>query len=165
MVRDLIFNTAGGMFEGQKLKAIAPSGPSGGFLPAQLKVENLPEKFVKEKLPPGTKVYDILDLPLDLNTVGALGSMLGAAFVVYGDRADIVENALNCVEFLNAAAPIANRTPPAVMMTAPMAATTRPRPRTRWRTPSPRVSPTTAYAKPSSSRLGQVASLTVTTSS
>ncbi len=25
--------------------------------------------------------------------------MLGAAFVVYGDRADMVENALNCVEF------------------------------------------------------------------
>ena len=25
--------------------------------------------------------------------------MLGAAFVVYGDRADMVEKALNCVEF------------------------------------------------------------------
>jgi NADH:ubiquinone oxidoreductase subunit F (NADH-binding)/NADH:ubiquinone oxidoreductase subunit E len=98
-VRDLVMNTAGGMYEGQKLKAIAPSGPSGGFLPAQIKVESLPPKFVKEKLPPGTQIYDILDLPLDLNTVGAMGGMLGAAFVVYGDRADIVENALNCVEF------------------------------------------------------------------
>ena len=28
-----------------------------------------------------------------------MGSMLGAAFVVYGDRADMVEQALNCVEF------------------------------------------------------------------
>ncbi len=32
-VRDLVFNTAGGMRDGQRLKAIAPSGPSGGFIP------------------------------------------------------------------------------------------------------------------------------------
>jgi NADH:ubiquinone oxidoreductase subunit F (NADH-binding) len=42
---------------------------------------------------------NILDLPLDLNTLGAMGAMLGAAFVVYGDKRDMVENALNCVEF------------------------------------------------------------------
>src|SRR5207302_8384079 len=40
-LRELIFETAGGMFDGQKLKAIAPSGPSGGFLPAVARVENL----------------------------------------------------------------------------------------------------------------------------
>ncbi|MBY0524356.1 MAG: NAD(P)H-dependent oxidoreductase subunit E [Gemmataceae bacterium] len=98
-VRDLIFNTAGGMRGRQRLKAIAPSGPSGGFLPAKIKVENLPPKFVQEKMKPGDKTLDILDVPLDLNTLGAMGSMLGAAFVVYGDQADIVENALNCTEF------------------------------------------------------------------
>ena len=98
-VRDLVFNTAGGMYGEQKLKAIAPSGPSGGFLPARIKRELLPEKFAKERLADGATDYDILDLPLDLNTVGAMGRMLGAAFVVYGDRADMVENALNCVEF------------------------------------------------------------------
>jgi NADH:ubiquinone oxidoreductase subunit F (NADH-binding) len=38
-------------------------------------------------------------MTLDLNTLGAIGSMLGAAFVVYGDRADMVEQALNCVQF------------------------------------------------------------------
>jgi formate dehydrogenase beta subunit len=98
-VRDLVFNTAGGMRDGQKLKAIASSGPSGGFIPARIKRELLPEKFVKERLAPGAADYDVLDLPLDLNTVGAMGGMLGAAFVVYGDRADMVDNALNCVEF------------------------------------------------------------------
>jgi formate dehydrogenase beta subunit len=98
-VRDLVFNTAGGMRDGQKLKAIASSGPSGGFIPARIKRELLPEKFVKDRLAPGAADYDVLDLPLDLNTVGAMGGMLGAAFVVYGDRADMVENALNCVEF------------------------------------------------------------------
>jgi formate dehydrogenase beta subunit len=98
-VRDLVFQTAGGMRDGQKLKAIAPSGPSGGFLPTFLKAADLPEKFVKEKLPAGAAGLDILDLTLDLNTLGAIGSMLGAAFIVYGDRADMVEQALNCVEF------------------------------------------------------------------
>jgi NADH:ubiquinone oxidoreductase subunit F (NADH-binding) len=97
-VRELIFDTAGGMRDGQKLKAIAPSGPSGGFLPAVIRAEDLPPKFVADRLQ-GKPSLDILDAPLDLNTFGAMGSMLGAAFVVYGDRADLVENALNCVEF------------------------------------------------------------------
>ncbi len=98
-VRDLIFNTAGGMRGGQKLKAIATSGPSGGFLPVFLPAASLPEKFVKESLPAGATGLDILDLKLDFNTTAALGIMLGAAFVVYGDRANMLEQALNCVEF------------------------------------------------------------------
>jgi NADH:ubiquinone oxidoreductase subunit F (NADH-binding)/NADH:ubiquinone oxidoreductase subunit E len=98
-VRDLIFNTAGGMRDGQKLQAIATSGPSGGFLPTQIKRALLPEKFAAAHLKPDATTYDILDLPLGLNTVSSMGGMLGAAFVVYGDKADMVENALNCVEF------------------------------------------------------------------
>jgi NADH:ubiquinone oxidoreductase subunit F (NADH-binding)/NADH:ubiquinone oxidoreductase subunit E len=98
-VRDLIVGTAGGVRTGQKLKAIATSGPSGGFLPARIPRQLLPEKFAKERLKPGAAAFDILDLPLDLNTVGSLGGMLGAAFVVYGDKADIVDNALNCLAF------------------------------------------------------------------
>jgi NADH:ubiquinone oxidoreductase subunit F (NADH-binding)/NADH:ubiquinone oxidoreductase subunit E len=97
-VRELVVDMAGGISGGQKLKAIAPSGPSGGFLPATLKAENLPEKFVKDRLG-GAKTFDILDLPLDFNTLAAMGAMLGAAFVVYGDSRDLVENALNCVQF------------------------------------------------------------------
>jgi NADH:ubiquinone oxidoreductase subunit F (NADH-binding)/NADH:ubiquinone oxidoreductase subunit E len=98
-VRDLIFNTAGGLPAGRKLKAIATSGPSGGFLPAEIPVATLPEKFVKERVPAGAATYNVLDLPLDLNTVSQMGGMLGAAFVVYDDRRDMVENALNCVRF------------------------------------------------------------------
>ncbi len=97
-VRDLIFKLSGGMREGQKLQAIAPSGPSGGFLPAVLRKENLPEAFVKERMK-GKDTYDVLDLPLDNNTLSQAGSMLGAAFVVYGDRCNIIEEALNCTEF------------------------------------------------------------------
>src|SRR5262249_51343001 len=68
-VRELVFDTAGGMRDGQKLKAIAPSGPSGGFLPAFVPVAKLPPKFVQENLKPGALGLDILELPLDLNTV------------------------------------------------------------------------------------------------
>jgi NADH:ubiquinone oxidoreductase subunit F (NADH-binding)/NADH:ubiquinone oxidoreductase subunit E len=100
-VRELIFDTAGGMRAGQNLKAVATSGPSGGFLPAVIKVENLPVKFVKERLPPGATTCDLCDVPLDFNTLAAMGGMLGAAFVVYGDGADMVEQALNCVQFFS----------------------------------------------------------------
>jgi formate dehydrogenase beta subunit len=97
-VRELIIDTAGGVSEGQTLKAIAPSGPSGGFLPARIKTSDLPPKYVAT-LPPGTTTIDVLDVPLDLNSMSAMGFMLGAAFVVYGSRANMVEQALNCVEF------------------------------------------------------------------
>ncbi len=98
-VRDLVMRLAGGLAPGRSLKAIAPSGPSGGFLPTKIPAANLPQKFVQTRMKPGQSAYDILELPLDLNTLGALGSMLGAAFVVYDDRRDMVEQALNCVRF------------------------------------------------------------------
>jgi NADH:ubiquinone oxidoreductase subunit F (NADH-binding)/NADH:ubiquinone oxidoreductase subunit E len=98
-VRDLVMNTAGGLAPGRKLKAVAPSGPSGGFLPAKVMAANLPPKFVKEKMKPGQTSYDLLDLPLDSSTLGTMGSMLGAAFIVYDDRRDMLEQALNCVQF------------------------------------------------------------------
>jgi formate dehydrogenase beta subunit len=98
-VRDLVMNLAGGFGPGRSLKAIAPSGPSGGFLPAKPETANLPPKFVQEKMKPGQATYDIFDLPLDSATLGVMGSMLGAAFVVYDDRRDMVEQALNCVQF------------------------------------------------------------------
>lgn len=98
-LRQLIFDAAGGMRDGQKLKAIAPSGPSGGFLPAIAHVEDLPARFVKERVPPGASTFDMLDLTMDIATLSMAGSMLGAACVVYGDRADMLEQALNCVSF------------------------------------------------------------------
>lgn len=97
-VRELVMDLAGGMREGQKLQAIAPSGPSGGFLPAVIKAENVPEQFRNEKMK-GAPTMDILDLTLDLDTLRIMGGMLGAAFVVYGDKANMVDNAHNCTSF------------------------------------------------------------------
>ncbi len=90
-----------------QLKAFAPSGPSGGFLPAKFSVKALPRNW-REKAPPalvekvdrsGGIYLDILDLELDLDRFRSLGLMLGAGVVVYNEAADMVDQALNCVEF------------------------------------------------------------------
>jgi NADH:ubiquinone oxidoreductase subunit F (NADH-binding)/NADH:ubiquinone oxidoreductase subunit E len=106
-LRELIFDHAGGMRENRPLKAFAPSGPSGGFLPARIPVElfprgfekRLPAPFARQKLAPGTTHLDVLDLLLDLQFFRDLGLMLGAGLVIYNDQADMVDQALNCLEF------------------------------------------------------------------
>jgi NADH:ubiquinone oxidoreductase subunit F (NADH-binding)/NADH:ubiquinone oxidoreductase subunit E len=98
-VRDLVFGTAGGLRDGRRLKAVAPSGPSGGFLPAFIAAQALPEKFARQRPTAGAAGLDVLDLTLDFDTLGALSCMLGAAFVVYGDGANMIEQALSCVAF------------------------------------------------------------------
>jgi NADH:ubiquinone oxidoreductase subunit F (NADH-binding)/NADH:ubiquinone oxidoreductase subunit E len=103
-IRELIFDASGGMRDGQKVRAIAASGPSGGFLPAQIEPKKLSGAIADELVKRGVlKAADdpleILDLPLDLDLMRRGGLMLGAAFVVYGERADMFDHALNCVEF------------------------------------------------------------------
>lgn len=98
-LRQFINDYCGGMRDGQALKAFAPSGPSGGFLPAKLPVKNLSARFVKDKLPPDMTHFDILDLELDTPVFREMGLMLGGGMVVYGDKADLVEQALACQKF------------------------------------------------------------------
>jgi NADH:ubiquinone oxidoreductase subunit F (NADH-binding)/NADH:ubiquinone oxidoreductase subunit E len=110
-LQSLIDDHAGGMSEAQELKAFAPSGPSGGFLPARLPRARLPEAFAarlaaREKgreeeglPPPSADEYDILDLELDLQTMRDMGLMLGAGLVVYGDKANMLDHALNASTF------------------------------------------------------------------
>ena len=73
-VRELIFDTAGGMSGGQKLKAVAMSGPSGGFLPTRVPATDCSPGFktrlVERKvLAPDAATFDLLDLPLDWDLV------------------------------------------------------------------------------------------------
>ena len=102
-VRELVFGLAGGMAGGRSLKAIATSGPSGGFLPAAIRRETLDSdrsrKWAERNFAPGDATFDILDLPLDLQSVGDVDGMLGAAFVAVGSDACLVDLALNCVRF------------------------------------------------------------------
>ncbi len=97
-LRELI-ELAGGMAGGRPFKAVALSGPSGGFYPAQVPVSQLPPKFVQTKMPVGATQFDMLDLALDFTTCGEMGAMLGAACIVYNDTRDMVNQALNAVSF------------------------------------------------------------------
>jgi NADH:ubiquinone oxidoreductase subunit F (NADH-binding)/NADH:ubiquinone oxidoreductase subunit E len=113
-VRELIFGDryCQGIPGGKKLKGLAPSGPSGGFLPAKLKAfSGLPRDHVNNQswqalahrrgFDPASSELDILDLELELNLFRALSptQALGAGLVVYAEDRDIVEQAVNSVEF------------------------------------------------------------------
>lgn len=100
-----------GMLEDRRLKAFAPSGPSGGFLPAKLTGRGLPRDHVNNKawqalaarrgIDPATGEINILDLELELNLFRALSptQALGAGVVVYAEGRDMVVEALNSLEF------------------------------------------------------------------
>ncbi len=105
-VRELIFQTAGGMADGRPLKAIATSGPSSGFLPATCPLTDLPKGLpdalrARGMLADGAATFDVLDLPLDTDLLKPYfpDLMLGAAFVVYDERRNMFEQALNSTEF------------------------------------------------------------------
>lgn len=113
-LRDLIFADAycQGMAGDRPLKGFAPSGPSGGFLPAKLTAKaGLPRDHVKNKawqdlsarhnLDPNATELDILDLELELNVFRALSptQALGAGVVVYAEGRDMAAQAVNSMEF------------------------------------------------------------------
>jgi NADH:ubiquinone oxidoreductase subunit F (NADH-binding) len=75
--RDLIFKYAGGIVDGKRLLAFAPSGPSSGYLPASQ-----------------------LDLPLDFKSVAEAGSMVGSgAIVVCAEGRCMLDMAINSTRF------------------------------------------------------------------
>ncbi len=98
-LRELINDHAGGMRDGTELKAVALSGPSGGFLPRMLPVEYLTEGFVNATLDAGATHFDMLDMELDINASRKMGVMMGAGMVMFGETADMVSAALACTEF------------------------------------------------------------------
>ena len=113
-LRELVYgeNYCRGIAGDKKLKGFAPSGPSGGFLPARLKAGNgLPNDHTSNKswqalaarrgFDPASSELDILDLELELNLFRALSptQALGAGLVVYAEDRDMAEQAVNSVEF------------------------------------------------------------------
>ena len=75
--RELIEGFAGGARDGRTIKAFAPSGPAGGYLPASM-----------------------LDLPLDWAAMTKAGATVGSgAIVVCDDQACMLDMALNSVRF------------------------------------------------------------------
>lgn len=90
---------AGGLKGTQSLQAIAPSGPSGGFLPATLRVEQVSRKFAERFFTNGRTEMSILDMPLDKPTMRSLDVPLLSAVVVVGSETDLLDLAKNCLEF------------------------------------------------------------------
>jgi len=62
-LRDIIFKIGGGIKKGKKFKMVQTGGPSGGFLPEEL-----------------------LDLPVDFDSLTNVGSMMGSGGMVVGDE-------------------------------------------------------------------------------
>jgi NADH:ubiquinone oxidoreductase subunit F (NADH-binding)/NADH:ubiquinone oxidoreductase subunit E len=76
-MREVLFDFAGGVRGGHRLKAFAPSGPSSGYLPASM-----------------------VDVRLDFKALAEAGSMLGSgAIVVCDDTTCMLDMALNAVRF------------------------------------------------------------------
>lgn len=74
---ELIYDYAGGIPNGKKMLAYAPSGPSSGYLPASM-----------------------TNLPLDWDAVAAAGSMVGSgAIVVCAEGRCMLDMALNATRF------------------------------------------------------------------
>ena len=106
---ELIDDYAGGMMDGCALQAVALSGPSGGFLPAWLPKGSIrsPKKTDQDgketeelKFPKLVgETIDVRHLPLDLNAGREIGFMLGAGLVVYGEHADMLDQAIACSRF------------------------------------------------------------------
>lgn len=96
-----LLKLAGGLRDGQALKAIAFSGPSGGFTPAVLPRSVWPRR-VQQRLPATLTQIDIRDLQLHLNYFRVWDLMLGAGIVVYGEEADLVQQARVCAAFFAA---------------------------------------------------------------
>ncbi len=103
-----------GMLGDKPLKALAPSGPSGGFIPAKLTTAaGLPERYLKNEVwqniakrrgfDPAATELDILDLELELDVFRALSpsQSLGAGMVVYAEGRDMLAQAVNSIQFFS----------------------------------------------------------------
>ncbi len=101
---ELIDQYCGGMRDGKKLKAVATSGPSAGFLPAAIPLDafspRVQKKLSEHKLiAAGDKEFQLRRLPLELGVVRDLNLMLGGGIVIYAEGADLVDQAVACLRF------------------------------------------------------------------
>ncbi len=77
-VRELVYDVGGGIPDGQEFKALQIGGPSGGFLPP-----------------------DLLDMPMDYETLAEAGSMMGTGgVIILDDRTCVVDTARYFLDFL-----------------------------------------------------------------
>ncbi|WP_322508802.1 NADH-quinone oxidoreductase subunit NuoF [Anaerolinea sp.] len=76
-LREIVYDIGGGVPDGRKFKAVQTGGPSGGCIPEEL-----------------------LDTPVDYESLKALGSMMGSGgMIVIDDRSDMIDVARYFMEF------------------------------------------------------------------
>jgi formate dehydrogenase beta subunit len=100
-IGELIDDFGGGLADGQGLGAIALSGPSGGLIPPRLPLalfKGSQQKALAPFAPDGANV-DVRLLPLSIDGFRSFGLMFGAGIVIYGDRANLVSEALSLSRF------------------------------------------------------------------
>jgi NADH:ubiquinone oxidoreductase subunit F (NADH-binding)/NADH:ubiquinone oxidoreductase subunit E/ferredoxin len=102
-----LIELAGGTPRG--LKAIATSGPSGGFVPPRITLNDDQRRSLGASRRPALQSLartegplNLLGVPLDHETFRALKLALGAAIVVYDSTRDMAEQALNAAQFFQA---------------------------------------------------------------
>ncbi len=94
---ELIYDVCGGIKGGRKLKAIIPGGSSAKVLKAGERYK------IKHKKPDGTmeeKEIALEDVPIDFDTLAAVGSMAGSGGIIVMDETrDMVECLANIATF------------------------------------------------------------------
>jgi NADH:ubiquinone oxidoreductase subunit F (NADH-binding) len=95
-----LIDLAGGVRGGLPLKAVAPSGPSGGFIPAVLTRQDILAEY-RRGFPADCESLDVRELPLDIDEFRLLGLMLGAGVTVYAqtEGANMFDHALSATQF------------------------------------------------------------------
>ena len=91
---ELIDGHCEGMKDDKAIAAVALSGPSGGLLPAKVPVSTLSRRFVEANVPEGVTEIDVRDFPLDINVSRAVGYMVGAGIVIYGEGCNVLAEAV-----------------------------------------------------------------------
>ncbi|EMI44349.1 NAD(P)H-dependent oxidoreductase subunit E [Rhodopirellula sp. SWK7] len=91
---ELIDTHCRGMLDDQSIGAVALSGPSGGLLPEKIPVEHLNRRSLEKCIDSSVTYINVRDLPLDIQASRTLGYMLGAGIVVYGDKCDLLAEAV-----------------------------------------------------------------------
>jgi len=99
-LRELIYDIAGGLKPGRKLKAVIPGGSSVPLLTTREAPQLLPPLKEGEVRPQGTKIPEEIDVTMDFESLRKVNSFLGSCgTIVIDDQTCMVRALLNLMDF------------------------------------------------------------------